>query len=84
MGRIEIELYSLVNLGARYKRAVNATPQPLCPKESPCTVQGIGWTLGPVWKGAEILASTRILSPDRVARSELLHRQNYPGPLIYY
>jgi hypothetical protein len=29
-----------------------------------------GWTPGPVWTGAENLASTWIRSPDRSARSE--------------
>ena len=35
-------------------------------------VQGAGWTPGPVWTGAENLASTGIRSPDRPARSEAI------------
>ena len=60
---------------------VNATPQPLYPRERPVTnVQGAGWAPGPVWTGAENLASTWIRSPDRPARSESLYRLCYPGP----
>ena len=36
---------------------------------------------GPVRTGAEILLHTGIGSLDRPARSELLHRLIYPGPL---
>jgi len=32
--------------------------------------QEAGWAPGPVWNGVEYLASTRIRSPDRPARSE--------------
>jgi hypothetical protein len=39
-----------------------------------------GWDPGPVWTGAENLASTGIRSPDRPARSESLYRLRYPGP----
>ena len=34
---------------------------------------------GPVWTGAENLASTGIRSPDLPARSESLYRLSYPG-----
>ena len=57
---------------------VNATPRSLYPWERPGTQ--CGWAPGPVWTGAEYLASTGIRSPDRPARSELLHRLNYRGP----
>jgi hypothetical protein len=33
---------------------------------------------GPVWTGAENLASTEIRSPDRPARSQSLYRLSYP------
>ena len=42
-------------------------------------VQEGGWAPGPVWTGAENLASTGIRSPDRPARSESLYRLSYPG-----
>ena len=38
-----------------------------------------GWAPGPVWTGAENLAPTGILSPDRPARSESLYLLSYPG-----
>ena len=40
-------------------------------------VQQAGWAPGPVWTGAENLASTGIRSPDRPARSQLLNRLRY-------
>jgi hypothetical protein len=43
-------------------------------------VQEAGWAPGPVWTGAENIASTGIRSPDRPARSESLYRLSYPGP----
>jgi hypothetical protein len=50
---------------------VNATPRPLYPWErGPVPIlREAGWGLGPVWTGAENLASTGIRSPDRPARS---------------
>ena len=42
-------------------------------------VQEAGWTPGPVWTGAENLASTGIRSPDRPARSQSLYRLSYPA-----
>ena len=44
-------------------------------------VQEAGWATGPVWTGAENLALTGIRSPDRPARSELLYRLSYHGPV---
>jgi hypothetical protein len=43
-------------------------------------VQEAGWAPGPVWRGAEYLATTRIRSPDRQARSQSLYRLSYPPP----
>ena len=34
---------------------------------------------GPVWTGVEIFALTALRSPDRLARSESLHRLGYRG-----
>ena len=38
----------------------------------------------PVLTGAEKLAPTVILSPDRPARSVSLYRLSYPGPIYIY
>jgi hypothetical protein len=45
---------------------INATLRPLySPEREPLQVlQKAGWVRGPVWKGAENLASTGIRSPD--------------------
>jgi len=43
------------------------------------TVQEPGWAPGPVWTGAENLASTGIRSADRPARSQSLYRLSYPA-----
>ena len=46
-------------------------PTALTPRKDPVpVVQEAGWTPEPVWMGARNLASTRIRSPDRLARSE--------------
>jgi len=42
-------------------------------------VREAGWAPGPVWTGAENLASTGIRSPDRPARSQSLYRLRYPA-----
>jgi hypothetical protein len=44
-------------------------------------VQESEWAPGQVWTGAENLASSRIRSQDRPARSESLYRLSYSGPL---
>jgi len=44
-------------------------------------VQEVGWAPGPVWRGAENLAPTRIRSPDRPAHSQSLYQLSYRGPL---
>ena len=44
-------------------------------------VQEAGWAPGPVWTGAENLASTGIRSPDLPARSQSLYRLRYPSHL---
>ena len=66
-----MKLYSFFNLGARWGRVVNATPQPLYPREGDAEpiVQEAGWAPGPVWTRAEYLAPTGIRSSDRPARS---------------
>jgi hypothetical protein len=54
-------------------------PQPLSSpgKDLVPIVQEAGWTLGPVWTGAENLASTRIRSLDLPVRSQSLYRLSY-------
>ena len=44
----------------------------LPPGDPVLRVQEAGWAPGPVWMGAENLAPSGILSPDRPARSESL------------
>jgi hypothetical protein len=59
---------------------VKATPQPLYPRERPCTHYIGGW-VGPR-AGLDAcgnLASTGIRSPERPARSESLYRLDCPG-----
>ena len=60
---------------------VNTTPRPLfTPGKDPVPiVQEARWAPGPVWTGAEKLAPTKILSPDRPARSQSLYRLRYPA-----
>jgi hypothetical protein len=61
-----------------------STPHPgrFTPGNDPVPiVQEAGWAPGPVWTGAENVALTGILSPDRPAHSELLYRLSYRGPL---
>ena len=49
-------------------------------KEPVPIVQEVGRAPGPVWTGAENLARTGILYPDRPARSESLYRLSYRCP----
>jgi hypothetical protein len=68
------------DLGARKGWVVSVTPRPLSTpgKNLVLILQEAGWVPGPVWTGAENLASTGIRSPDRPARSKSLYRLNYP------
>jgi hypothetical protein len=43
-------------------------------------LQEAGWNPGPVWTGAENLASTGIRSSDRPARSSVAIPTELPGP----
>jgi len=53
------------------------------PRKDPVPiVQEGGWAPGPVWTGAENIASTGIWSPDRLARSQSLYRLCYLAHLI--
>jgi len=50
-------------------------------KDPVAIVQEAGWASGPVWTGAENVASTGIRSPDRPARSQSLYRLSYTAHL---
>jgi hypothetical protein len=56
-------------------------PRPLfTPGKEPAIIaHEAGWAPGPVCTGAENLAPTGILSPDRPARSQSLYRLSYPA-----
>ena len=61
------------------------SPATFTPGKDPVPiVQEAGWAPGPVWIGAENLASTGTRSPDLPARSESLYRLRYPGPMVFY
>ena len=80
-GRVQAELYSFFNLGARWGGWSTPRPGRFTPEKDPAPiVQTAGWVPGPVWTGAENLASTGIRSPDRPDRNESLYRLSYPGP----
>jgi hypothetical protein len=61
---------------------VSSTPRPyFTPRKDPAPiVQEAGWAPGPFWTGAENIASTRIRSPDRPARSSVAIPTELPGP----
>ena len=69
--------------GTRRGWGVSVTSRPLfTPGKDPVPiVQEAGWAPGPVWTGAENLASTGIRSPDRPAHSQSLDRLSYRGLL---
>jgi hypothetical protein len=58
-------------------------PRPLfTPGKDPVPiVQETGWAPGPVWTGAENLATTGIRYPDRPPRSQSLYRLSYRAHL---
>jgi len=76
LGRVEVYLYSVFDLGTRRGWEVSVTPRPhLTPWKDPVPiVQEAGWASGPVWMGAENLAPTGIRSEDRPARRQSLYR----------
>jgi hypothetical protein len=60
----------------------NAMSKTLYP---PTMSQNFGWAPGPVQTGAEKLPLCNgIRSSDYPARSDLLYRLHYPGPLFHY
>jgi hypothetical protein len=54
-------------------------PAALRPAKRPGTHCIERWAPGPVWTGAENLAPTGILTPDRPTCSETLYQLSYPG-----
>jgi len=53
----------------------------LYPRKDPIPIaREAGWAPGPVWTGAENLASTGIRFLDHPASSQSLYRLSYPGP----
>ena len=67
--------------GTRRGWGVSLTPRLLIipGKDLVPIVQEAGWAPGPVWTGAENLASTGIRSPDHPAHSQSLYRPSYPA-----
>jgi len=58
---------------------ISVTPRPLFTpgKDLVPTGREAGWAPGPVWTGAENLATTGIRSPDRPACSQSVYRLSY-------
>jgi len=85
-GGVEVQLYSFLNLGVRWKWVVSVTPRPFYPhgRDPVPIVQEAGWASGQVWTGAEILTPIGIRSPDRPNPSESLYQLRYPGPDASY
>ena len=78
-GGVEVQIYSFLNLGARWGGWSMPRPGRFTPGKDPVSiVQKAGWAPGPVWTGAENLAHNGIRSPDRPARSKSLYRKSYP------
>jgi hypothetical protein len=65
---------------------VNSMLRPyFTPRKDPASsVQEAGWAPGPVWTGAENLASTGIRSPDRPARKPVAIPSELPGPHVLF
>jgi hypothetical protein len=74
-----------LDLGSRRGWGISVTPQPLStPEKDPVPiVQEAEWAPGPVWTGAENLASTGTRSPNLSARSQSLYRLGYPAHVTY-
>jgi len=84
--RVELQLYSFFNLGAREGYMINATHRPLYPRERDLIliIQEAEWATGPVWTSLEYLAPTEIPSTGRVARIKSLYDLRSPGPQWLY
>jgi hypothetical protein len=81
LGRVEVQLYSISDLGTRRWREVSVTLQlHLAPKKDPVPiVQEARWASELVWTGAEDLFPTGIWSPDCPARRQSLYWLSFPA-----
>jgi len=63
---------------------VNATPQPLYPRERPGTHCIGGWVSPKAGldRSGKSRSPTSVRSPDRPARSKSLYRLRYPSPVV--
>ena len=78
MCEISAVKYNMDNIFIATVRGQRHAPAAIYPGKDPVPiVQEVGWALGPVWTGAENLASAGIQSPDRPAHSQSLCRLNY-------
>ena len=77
LGRVEVQLYSIFDIGSRRGCGVSVAPRPhLTPGKGPLPIlQEAEWSSWPVWTGAENLAPTWIRSRTTVAIPTTL-----PGP----
>ena len=83
-GGVEVQLHSFFNIGARWGWAVNATPRPLYPRESPGTHCIGGWVgLRGGLDGCRISRPHWDSIPDLPAHSESLYRLSYRSSIIY-
>jgi hypothetical protein len=74
----------ILNLSTRRGWVISTTPPLLNPgKDMVPIVKEAGWAPGPVWTCAKNFAPTGIQSPDRPARSQLLHQLSYPALSVY-
>ena len=75
---VEVQLYSFLNLGARWGGWSTPRPGRFTPEQYPVPiVQEAKWAPGPVWADAENLAPTGIRSSDRPACRQPLYRLSY-------
>ena len=83
LGRVEVLLYSIFDLGTRRGWGVSVTHRPqLTPGNDPVLiVQEAGWASEPVWTGVENLAPTGIRTPDLPDCRQSLYRLGYSAEL---
>jgi len=83
-GGVEVWIYSIFNLGARWEvDGRGQAPAALLPRKNRYPLyRRLGGPQWPVWTGAENLFPTGIRYPDRSGRSESLYRLPAPPPPI--
>ena len=83
MGSRVIALLFLYHGTTRGEGSASRPGRTLPPGKDPVPiVLEAGWVPGPVWSGAENLATTGILSQDRAACSQPLYRLSYRVHII--